>query len=320
MQSVKQLHDIRGRRSTSYSFVHLTLQEYLAALHWSQLPPLKLSGLLQQEDLFPIHQYLRGIHLKKEEEESLQVIHWPVLLFLAGLTRYTSIPPELITPWTGLPGDEEIKFHPSLCQLLFETQSPQLVSTVFSGRRVMPDSDKMKSPLDWFATGYCITHSNTTISWRVKFDTEYHHTSQCLQMFSNGLHYSSTMSQRNEGTGSLNELTLYVFRDVSQYLEIFPSVYPYTQAITSLWLGDDLHSDDHGVPVLQQLSHYCPRLRELILPRLHPPYLSLVPQLPQHILVSLRLTLPLMKNDSVLGHQLQQCQALKQLALIGVDK
>ena len=32
------------------------------------------------------------MHLKKEKEESSQVIHWPVLLFLAGLTKLTNIP------------------------------------------------------------------------------------------------------------------------------------------------------------------------------------------------------------------------------------
>ena len=71
--------------------------------------------------------------------------------------------------------------------------------------------------------------------------------------------------------------------------------------------------------MLQQLSHYCPRLRELILPTLRPPYLSLVPQLPQHTLDKLDLKLPIMKDDSVLGHHLQQCLALKHLILYGPD-
>ena len=119
--------------SSSYTFNHLTLQEFLAALHWSQLPPQQLTELLQRQDLFPVQQYLKGMqHTRKEEEESVGVIHWPVLLFIAGLT---TIPPELVTPFTGPPDNEEILFHPSLCQLLFEAQSPQLVSTVFKGRK-----------------------------------------------------------------------------------------------------------------------------------------------------------------------------------------
>ena len=206
--------------------------------------------------------------------------------------------------------------HPSLCQLLFESQSPQLVSTVFSGRRVQPDKDKMASPLDWFTTGYCITHSDTTTSWSVEFGSKTE-SPQCLQAFSSGLHYSSTTTHRTEGTGSLTELFLYTpnFYPTSQYLDIFPSLFPYSQAITVLHVFDYMCSDDRGVPVLQQLSHYCPQLRELYFPRLRPPYLSLVPQLPQHTLDALHLTLPLMKDDSVLGHHLQQCLALKHLFL-----
>ena len=221
------------------------------------------------------------------------------------------------------PDDEPIESHPSLCQLLFESQSPQLVSTVFSGRRVQPDYEEMTSPLDWFATGYCIAHSDTTSSWSVEFgDGDITTPSpQCLQAFSSGLHYSSTTTHRSGGTGSLTELTLETDLEtpVSPYLETFPSLFPYSQAITVLQLYGDLCSDDRGVPVLQQLSHYCPRLRELILPTLHPPYLSLVPQLPQHTLDTLDLMLPLMKDDSILGHHLQQCLALKHLILWGAE-
>ena len=176
----------------------------------------------------------------------------------------------------------------------------------------------MTSPLDWFATGYCIAHSDTTSSWSVEFGTLLSPPSpQCLQAFSSGLHYSSTTTHRSGGTGSLTELTINIYSPPSPYLETFPSLFPYSQAITDLMLRGVLCSDDRGVPVLQQLSHYCPRLRELELPTLRPPYLSLVPQLPQHTLDTLSLRLPLMKDDSVLGHHLQQCLALKHLTLRG---
>ena len=227
----------------------------------------------------------------------------------------------LLFSTSSSPDDVPIKPHPSLCQLLFESQSPQLVSTVFSGRRVQPAYRyKITSPLDWFATGYCIAHSDTTSSWSVQFGSVFSTPSpQCLQAFSSGLHYSSTTTHRSGGTGSLTELTLIVSISVSLYLETFPSLFPYSQAITVLQLYGDLCSDDRGVPVLQQLSHYCPRLRVLTLPTLRPPYLSLVPQLPQHTLDTLSLTLPLMEDDSVLGHHLQQCLALKHLILHGPE-
>ena len=97
MHSVKPLHDYRPNHPISHTFTHLTLQEFFAGRYWSQLPaPQQLTELLQRHDLFPIQQYLMGMH-RVEDEESLRVTHWPVLLFLAGLT---TIPTELIAPWT----------------------------------------------------------------------------------------------------------------------------------------------------------------------------------------------------------------------------
>ena len=254
--------------------------------------------------------------------------HWPVLLFLAGLTQFTSIPPELIIPWTdqlmsdssstcSSSNDEPIKFHPSLCQLLFESQSPQLVSTVFCKIRIEPNMSEISSPFDWFVTGYCITCNDTTSLWTVNFDIT--HSPQCLQAFSSGLHYSSTNTHKSVGTGTIEQLCILTIGHVSECLEVFPYLYPYTEAITELILHQGLHPGDRGVFVLQQLSHYCPRLRKLILPTLDPPYLSLVPQLPQDTLHSLELTLPLMKDDSVLVLRLQQCQALKHFIVIAAE-
>ena len=356
MHSVKSLHDIRDRPPKSYSFSHMTLQEFLAARYWSQLPPLQLTEILQRKDLFPIENYVIGEpaydndysdsemedenedededgeeeetntedneeedndeeednireedNKEKDEEVSEEegyteveekvekddnekesgdmeedeevvddtyekkITHWPVLLFIAGLTQLTPIT-RLITQWAGELSDDGLNLvHPALCQLLFESQSPQLVSTVFSGRRVQPDGI-VTSTLDWFVIGYCIAHCDTTSSWSVYIEPYIQH----LQAFSSGLHYSSTSSThcRNGRTGSLTELEITVVKNhnISPILEAFHSLYPYTQAIIQLSLHGDLYSDDKGLPVLQKLSHYCPKIRELALPTLHPPY------------------------------------------------
>ena len=141
---------------------------------------------------------------------------------------------------------------------------------MFSGRRVQPDHRKLTSPLDWFTTGYCITYSDKTASWSVLFGNNplSAPSSQCFQAFSSGLHYSSITTHRTEGTGSLTELILHTntYHRISRYLAIFPSLFPYSQAITVLKMYGDLCSDDRGVPVLQQLSHYCPQLSLKIAP------------------------------------------------------
>ena len=201
-----------------------------------------------------------------------------------------------------------------MCQLLFECQSPQLVSTVFSGRSFRSYNSKMSSPLDWFVMGYCIAHCDTTSSWSVCIELYI----QRLRDFSSGLHYSSTNSthSRIENiTSSLTELEILVVdKPISPFLEAFNSLYPYTQAIIELALYGDLYSDDKGL-LLQKLSHYCPKIRNLALPTLHPPYTSL-PHLPQHTLDTLSITLPLMEDDSTLGDHLQQYQSLKRLDIL----
>ena len=215
----------------------------------------------------------------------------------------------LMHDFTTFSPDDQL-VHPSLFQLLFESQSPQLVPTILSGKRFLILNNT--SPLDYFATGYCIAHSDATTSWNVQFADF----PQCFQAFSHGLHYSPTNTYE-----STIALSLVTNNSLSPYFEIFPSLYPYTQTITVLSLHGGLCSNDESVSVasvLQKLSHYCPRLRKLTLPRLQP--LSLVPQLPQHTLETLTLLLPLMKDESVLGHHLQQCLALKNLTLASVNR
>ena len=251
-----------------------------------------------------------------DDRNETKITHWPVLLFIAGLTQLTCIT-ELITQWAGeLSANGVISAHPALCQLLFESQSPQLVSTVFSGRSVQFRYFVIASTLDLFVVGYCIAHCDTTSSWSVRIELSLRN----IQAFSSGLHYSSTSSTQStiEMTGSLTKLEIIVFgeKETCPFIEAFHSFYPYTQAITSLLLCGDLRTDDRGVHVLlQQLSHFCPKLRNLHLPTLDPPYTSL-PHLP-HTLDTLDIILPLMEDDSVLGDHLQQYQSLKKLSLMG---
>ena len=80
--------------SQSYSFLHLTLQEFLAAFYFSQQSPQELVELMKKPDLFPIKVLVQeGIDHKKESI----IYHWPVLMFIAGLTQLKEIPSEVFT-------------------------------------------------------------------------------------------------------------------------------------------------------------------------------------------------------------------------------
>ena len=70
--------------SMSYCFIHLTLQEYLAALHWSRMGSEYIVRLVSETSLFPLETLVRdGI-------TEASGYHWPALYFLSGLTKRIS--------------------------------------------------------------------------------------------------------------------------------------------------------------------------------------------------------------------------------------
>ena len=79
-------------RSVSYCFLHLTLQEYLAALHWSRIGSEDMVRLVSETSLFPLDTLVRDGITKAAG------YHWPALYFLSGLTSFqlTSVPVEQI--------------------------------------------------------------------------------------------------------------------------------------------------------------------------------------------------------------------------------
>lgn len=285
MQSIKQIHDIRPNRSTLYAFNHLTLQEYLAALYWSQLPSQEFGQLLQQLDLHSVKEYLCSRKYLKEI-----LIHWPVVLFLIGLKKLDSIPfLHKIFSWYDSaihPFMLGFKFGPAICHLLFESQSPEMVSTVFSaGERFSPDPAKMATPLDWFTTGYCISYSHTLAFWNVTYsDSQYRHIPQYLQMLSAGLRYTSATTEVSI------TMSVTIYQSLLECLRVFPSAIC-TLAITELWLYSEHLLGGDAICVLQRISVFCPWLQTLVV------------------------GLPLTKDDRVFGRSLVMCSQLRDLTL-----
>ena len=140
MQTCPELYVDRGA-SVSYNFLHLTIQEYLAAYHISQ----------QSRDEQVA--FMRG-HI---ESKKLEV----VVRFLAGLSELGR---DLWDVVKGFAIDgKSIKLEILHC--LFESQDPSVVTSVLGSDCMHFDCDS-ELPFDLYVLGYCITHSSC--DWKLE--------------------------------------------------------------------------------------------------------------------------------------------------------
>ena len=134
MQEVPQLYT-EGRAS-SYHFIHLTLQEYLAAVHISQLPAHEQTRLFQE--------HVNSGHFKLTTR------------FVAGLTKLANIPPDITM-------DTELNYF----HFLFEAKDISMTTRSLASDEMVVRPDYSWTPLDYYVTGHAISHSNC--SWRLHF-------------------------------------------------------------------------------------------------------------------------------------------------------
>ena len=170
--------------SVSYCFLHLTLQEYLAALHWSRMGSDDIVRLVSETSLFPLDTLVRdGI-------TEAAGYHWPALYFLSGLTKLISVPVELLktslaAAYNELEDENIMKdineypglltvastvgahYNPYYCQLLFESQSCDLVNEVFLNETSEP---MITNPLECFVTAWCVANSSPSSRWSPWFE------------------------------------------------------------------------------------------------------------------------------------------------------
>ena len=135
MQEVPQLYT-EGRAS-SYHFIHLTLQEYLAAVHISQLPAHEQTRLFQE--------HVNSGHFKM------------TMRFLAGRTKLANIPSD-ITMETKVN-----YFH-----FLVEAKDISVTTRTLGSDEMFVVSHYSWTPLDYYVTGHAISHSSC--SWTLRFD------------------------------------------------------------------------------------------------------------------------------------------------------
>ena len=140
MQKIPQLYT-EGRDS-SYHFIHLTLQEYLAAVHISQLPVHVQARLIRE--------HLDNGHFKM------------TMRYLAGLMKLVNMPPDITRRLMQSDNAKLSYFH-----FLFEAKDISVTTGTLCSDEMFVYSHYSWTPLDFYVTGHSISHSNCP--WSLHF-------------------------------------------------------------------------------------------------------------------------------------------------------
>ena len=208
MSECRELCVDRGMES-NYNFLHLSLQEYLAAWSISQLPSTEQRKYFERElCTMPESTFTYTPSLKE------------VTLFLAGITGLRNAFLQDLHLFESEGGTTII---PHVCRCLFEVQNynicRQQLCSLVTGNIQQPSKvftfrgdDMTISGLDFYALGYCIAHSRG--SWIVHrrclsvsiSSILYHlemHNDEALEMLVNGMRHES---RHHSPTGLITEL------------------------------------------------------------------------------------------------------------------
>ena len=212
------------------------LQEYLAAVHISQLPSREQTELIDQ--------HIRHGHFKM------------VFRFLAGLTMLENITPNVVEQLLhSYSYDSEL----TLFHWLFESHSDVTIVKVLNLDEMNIWFGRMCTPLDLYVTGYCVAHSQCNWSLHAGIGSAGFIDDEKVELFSKGCQTSSTTTD----CGCISSVTFGSNHITSEGIEHFVNIPQHIrQGIRTLNLwGNKL--DVHACDLLAKAVPEMPMLEEL---------------------------------------------------------
>ena len=219
--------------------------------------------------------------------------HWPALYFLSGLTKLTSVPPKLLN-FCLKAGDDLVKAgdfinllsvnllvdmsmsslitgnncNPYFFQMLFETQSPDLNSSIF---REVNVTTTITSPLECFVTAWCVANSDPTSKWKCTFGNVL-----ILKSFIEWIALHNTGSKKLSCCSSVVGLHLHCTQPLIHFLSL-PSVFPCLKflgfVVTPAGIAE-MMTLLHGVEKLSTLKCLLLKLYQVLSYRVNRHYIS----------------------------------------------
>ena len=195
MQCAPELYVDEGT-AVSYNFLHLTVQEYLAAFHLSQQPVEK------QFEHFSEYQENKRQYEYHHEQHHFHM----VLQFLCGLKMFNGYPSEVLNTLcvkkSGVDSASvinEVTFD--TLHWLFEAHDSKAIAKVLGSSDIQLSRQfRTVTPFDCFVLGYCVSHSNCT--WKIDLK-DCHIGDEGMEMFMQG-----AVEEETHCTGGLSEMDL----------------------------------------------------------------------------------------------------------------